>query len=188
MPDVPVAGPDDDGYHHAMEERVSGVEADIRDMKSSMQDMREIMVRMETKLDATLPHLATKAEVGELRAEIVATNARTAEINTSLSAGIAATNARISEVNATLSAAINATNTSLTAAIEATNRSLSAAISKTQATLAGEIVATNARITELRADMVTGLAEKPSKTYMWGVLAVLLTAYACGLAGLAILK
>ena len=32
------------------------------------------------------------------------------------------------------------------------------------------------------------LGEKPSKTYMWGVLAVLLTAYACGLAGLAILK
>ena len=34
----------------------------------------------------------------------------------------------------------------------------------------------------------TDLAEKPSKTYMWGILAVLLTAYACGLAGLAILK
>jgi hypothetical protein len=32
------------------------------------------------------------------------------------------------------------------------------------------------------------LAEKPSKTYMWGVLAVLLTAYGLGLAGLAILK
>lgn len=32
------------------------------------------------------------------------------------------------------------------------------------------------------------LAEKPSKTYMWGILAVLLTAYACGLAALAILK
>ena len=32
------------------------------------------------------------------------------------------------------------------------------------------------------------LAEKPSKTYMWGILAVPLTAYACGLAGLAILQ
>jgi hypothetical protein len=32
------------------------------------------------------------------------------------------------------------------------------------------------------------LAEKPSKTYMWGILAVLLTAYACGLAGLAAIK
>ena len=32
------------------------------------------------------------------------------------------------------------------------------------------------------------LSEKPSKTYMWGVLAALLTAYACGLAALAVLK
>jgi hypothetical protein len=34
---------------------------------------------------------------------------------------------------------------------------------------------------ELRADL-------PSKTCMWAILAVLLTAYACGLAGLAVLK
>jgi hypothetical protein len=32
------------------------------------------------------------------------------------------------------------------------------------------------------------LAEKPSKTYLWGILGVLLTAYACGLASLAILR
>lgn len=32
------------------------------------------------------------------------------------------------------------------------------------------------------------LAEKPGKAYLWGVLAVLLTAYAPGLAALAILK
>jgi len=32
------------------------------------------------------------------------------------------------------------------------------------------------------------LAEKPGKIYMWGILGVLLTAYACGLAGLAVLK
>ncbi len=32
------------------------------------------------------------------------------------------------------------------------------------------------------------LAEKPSKTDMWGILAALLTAYACGLAALAVLR
>ncbi|MDR3538505.1 MAG: hypothetical protein P4L71_18560 [Acetobacteraceae bacterium] len=32
------------------------------------------------------------------------------------------------------------------------------------------------------------VGEKPSKTCMWGILAALLTAYACGLAALAILK
>ena len=31
-------------------------------------------------------------------------------------------------------------------------------------------------------------AEKPGKAYMWGIVAALLTAYACGLAALAILK
>ena len=49
-------------------------------------------------------------------------------------------------------------------------------------------LATKAEVADLRTDMVAGFADKPGKTYMWGILAVLLTAYACGLAGLAILK
>jgi hypothetical protein len=45
--------------------------------------------------------------------------------------------------------------------------------------------------TELKEDIAeikVSLAEKPGRTYMWGILAVLLTAYACGLAGLAVLR
>jgi hypothetical protein len=49
-------------------------------------------------------------------------------------------------------------------------------------------LATKAEVTDLRAEMVAGFADKPGKTYMWGVLAALLAAYACGLAGLALLK
>jgi hypothetical protein len=49
-------------------------------------------------------------------------------------------------------------------------------------------LATKAEVAELRTEMVAGFADKPGKTYMWGILAVLLTAYACGLAGLAVLK
>jgi hypothetical protein len=49
-------------------------------------------------------------------------------------------------------------------------------------------LATKAELAELRSEMVAGFADKPSKTYMWGILAVLLTAYTCGLAGLAVLK
>jgi hypothetical protein len=49
-------------------------------------------------------------------------------------------------------------------------------------------LATKAEVAELRTDMVAGFADKPGKAYMWGILAVLLTAYACGLAGLAIVK
>jgi hypothetical protein len=49
-------------------------------------------------------------------------------------------------------------------------------------------LATKAEVAGLRADMVAGFADMPGKTYMWGILAVLLAAYACGLAGLAVLK
>jgi hypothetical protein len=38
------------------------------------------------------------------------------------------------------------------------------------------------------AQIEVKLADKPGKTYMWGILAALLTAYACGLAALAVLK
>lgn len=101
MPDTPLARHDGGPYDPGMEGRVSRLEDDMRDMKSSASQLEATtvrlelaVVRIETMLAATLPHLATKAD----------------------------------------------------------------------------------------------LAEKPSKTYMWGILAVLLTAYACGLAGLAILK
>ncbi len=37
-------------------------------------------------------------------------------------------------------------------------------------------------------DLKVALTDKPGKLYMWGILTALLTAYACGLAALAILK
>jgi hypothetical protein len=49
-------------------------------------------------------------------------------------------------------------------------------------------LAAKADIAELRVELRGEFAEKPSKTHLWGVLAVLLTAYACGLAALAMLK
>jgi hypothetical protein len=52
----------------------------------------------------------------------------------------------------------------------------------------GELAQLRTEVADMRADLKTGLADKPSKTYMWGVLTALLTAYACGLAALAILK
>ena len=49
-------------------------------------------------------------------------------------------------------------------------------------------LATKAELAELRAELKADLAEKPSRAYLWGVLAVLITAYGAGLAALAILK
>ena len=101
MPDTPVAPRDGGPYDPAMEARVSRLEEDMRDVKATLPRLEAAIIRIEATLTATLPHLATKADLAQL---------------------------------------------------------------------------------EVR------LADKPSKTYMWGILAVLLTAYACGLAGLAILK
>ena len=64
------------------------------------------------------------------------------------------------------------------------------AVARIEAMLAATLphLATKAEVAELRTEMVAGFADKPGKTYMWGILAVFLTAYACGLAGLAVLK
>ena len=94
MPDIPVAGQTGGPYDRGMESQITRLEEDMRDVKSAMARLEATTIGIKAMLAATLPHLATKAE----------------------------------------------------------------------------------------------LAEKPGKIYMWGILAVLLTAYACGLAGLAVLK
>ena len=94
MPDIPVAGQTGGPYDRGMEARTTRLEEDMRDVKSAVARLEATTIEIKAMLAATLPHLATKAE----------------------------------------------------------------------------------------------LAEKPGKLYMWGILAVLLTAYACGLAGLAVLK
>jgi hypothetical protein len=94
MPDIPVAGHGGGPYDPGMEARNSRLKEDTREVKSAVGRLEATTIEIKAMLAATLPHLATKAE----------------------------------------------------------------------------------------------LAEKPGKTYVWGILAVLLTAYACGLAGLAVLK
>ena len=98
MPDIPVSGHSGGPYDPGMEARISRLEEDMRDVKAAVSRLEATTIRIEAMLAATLPHLATKAELAELRADL------------------------------------------------------------------------------------------PSKTYMWAILAVLLTAYACGLAGLAVLR
>ena len=52
-------------------------------------------------------------------------------------------------------------------------------------------LATKAELADLRAELRAELAEKPSKTYLWGILGVLVTAilgaFGAGLAAVAIL-
>jgi hypothetical protein len=76
------------------------------------------------------------------------------------------------------------------ASLDARTARIEMAVTRIEAMLTATLphLATKAEVAELRTEMVAGFADKPGKTYMWGILAVLLTAYACGLAGLAILK
>lgn len=49
-------------------------------------------------------------------------------------------------------------------------------------------LATKADVAELRAELRAELAEKPSRTYLWGVMTALITAYAAGIAIIAVLR
>ncbi len=125
--DNPVEPPTGDEYD-PLASRLSRVENDVRDLKDTLADLKTIVVRMDARLDAVLPHLATKADLATMETRLGAMDAR---------------------LDATL-----------------------------------PHLATKADLVQLEVK----LADKPGKTYMWGVLAALLTAYACGLAALAVLK
>ena len=106
----------------------------MHEMKGTMSRLELLVTEIKATLDTTLSHLATKAELSDMRAEM---------------------------------------------RVEGANM---------QAGWKGELAQLRTEVADMRADLKTGLADKPSKTYMWGVLTALLTAYACGLAALAILK
>ena len=111
MPDTPIDRPQPPPYDPDHEARISRLEDDMREVKSTLGQMLPVLVRIDATLSATLPHLATKAEVADLRTEM------------------------------------------------------------------------KSDFAELRVQ----LAEKPSKTYLWGVLATLIATYAVGLASVAVL-
>ena len=108
MPDTPVAPASGEPYDPSIAIRVSRLEMEMREERAARSQVEAAIIRIE----AILPHLATRADIADLRAD-VARDATRLEV---------------------------------------------------------------------------ALADKPSKLYMWGVLTALLTAYACGLAALAILK
>ena len=66
MPDTPLERGFGGPYDPSVEPRLARVEADMRDLR---QDMKELLA-MVGQIQATLPHLATKAQVAELRAEL----------------------------------------------------------------------------------------------------------------------
>src|ERR1039458_3449197 len=58
--DEPVEPASGGRYGPDIEPRLSRVELDVRDLKDTQADLKSIVARIEAKLDAVLPYLATK--------------------------------------------------------------------------------------------------------------------------------
>jgi hypothetical protein len=114
-------------YDLPVEDRVSRLESDMHEVKSVLSRLEPMIVRIDATLTATLPNLATKAEVANLRSD------------------------------------------------------MTREISDLRTEITGEVAG-------LRTEMIARFADVPTKTYLWGILGVLITAYGSGLAALAILK
>ncbi len=145
MPDTPVEPTSRGPYDPSLEPRVFRLEEDMHEAKAAsgrletmVGDVRQALARIE----ATLPHLATKVEMAEVLKTLphLATKAEMAEVLKTLPH--LATRAEMAEGLKTL-----------------------------------PHLATKAE-----------LADKPGKAYLVTLLAVPITAYAAGLAALAILK
>ena len=156
MPDTPVEPTPRGPYDPSLEPRVSRLEEDMREVKAAnnrletmVADVRQSVTRIEATLTATLPHLATKAEVAEILKTLphLATKAEVAELKVEMA-----------EVVKTLP--------------HLATKAEMAELSKTLPHLATR----------------EELADKPGKTYIVSLAAILLAAYAAGLAALAVLK
>jgi hypothetical protein len=115
-----------------------------------------------------LPHLATKADVVNLENKLVAMGA-------DMDLRFGAVDAKFDAVDAKF---------------EAMDAKMDAKFDAMDAKMDAKLGVMDARLEATLPHLATkaDLADKPGKTYMWGILAALLTAYACGLAALAVLK
>jgi hypothetical protein len=99
-----------------MEERVARLEEDMKDVKSLLSRLEPVIIRIDATLTSTLPHLATRVEVGRAVSDL------------------------------------------------------------------------RVEMSSLRVEMNQKLSDLPTRTYMWGILGVLITAYGAGLAALAVIR
>ncbi len=175
--DGPVEPGGGEHYDRNIEPRLSGVEHDVRDLKDTLAELKTMVARMDARLDAVLPHLATKADLANVETRLGAMDGRLSAMDVRLGAmdgRLCAMDGRLGAMDGRLGA--------IDGGLGAMDGRLGA--------MDGRLGAMDARLDATLPHLATraDLAEKPSKTYMWGILAVLLTAYACGLAALAVLK
>ena len=153
-----------------MDARVTRLEDDMGEIKATLRRLEPMIVR----LDAVVPHLATKADLtSEISAVRTDLTREIAAVRTDLTSEIAGVRTEIGMVRKELTAEIGVVRKEVTMEIGAVRKDLSTDIRALQSDV---------------SNIMVELADKPSRTYMWVIVTAMVTAFGCGLAGLAILK
>ena len=149
-PDGPPAS--DHPHDPWMDARVTRLEEDVGEIKTTMRRLEPMIVRMlsdmVTKSDLVAQRAELKDNMGALREGLVNQRAELKEEMGELRTSLATQRAELKEETAAL-----------------------------RVELKSDI-----------AEIKVTLADKPSRTYMWGIVTAMVAAFACGLGGLAILK
>lgn len=168
----------------------------MREVKGVLGQIVPLLTRIDATLTSTLPHLATKAGLAtamalsrEIRADL---SAQLVGLRSELSGEIGSLRTDLTGAKADLSG-VKTDLTSVKADLTGVKADLGAVkadVNGVKTDLAATKIELDGAILNLRADMQAGLADKPSKAYLWGVLGVLVVAtvasYRAGLAAIAL--
>jgi len=150
-----------------MEDRVARLEGEMQEVKSVLSRLEPMIVRIDVTLTATLPNLATKAELTSMRSEL---SKEISDLRTEVSKDVSDLRTDAACLRAEVTAEISGLRGDMNSEISG---------------LRGEMIT---GLANLRTEMIARFADVPTKTYLWGILGVLITAYGSGLAALAVLK
>lgn len=178
MPDTPVEPNAGGPYPSGLETRVSRLEGEVHEVRATMGRLEMMLTELKATLDATLPHLVTKADVAEFRTEL---KGDMAGLRTELKSDMAGLRTELKGDMADLRTELKGNMAGLRTELRGETAGL-------RTELKGEMAGLRTELKGEMGDLRVSLAQMPTKTYMWGILTALLTAYACGLAALAILK
>jgi hypothetical protein len=152
--------------------------ARLEPMVERLTRLEPMVERLVTLFETVLPHLATKAEVSDLRTEM---HDQYAALRTEMQSG---SDDQRTETKERF--------TSLQIEMNERFREVRLEIARTETNLYNEISNGDNRlrndISGLRTELRVGPMEKPSKTYLCSVIGALITAYLTGLAGIAALR
>jgi len=190
MPDTPVEATGHGPYDPGLEVRVTRLEVDMREVKGTLAQMVPVLTRIDATLTSTLPHLATKAElttaVSDIRSELASAvsdiRSEAASTKSELASAVAGLRSEAASTKSELASAV--------AGLRSEGARTRSELVTIIAELRTEAANTRSEVVGMIAELRASLADKPSKTYLWAVLGVLVAAmvasYGAGLAAIAL--